>query len=125
MRTILASVCVAMCAIACGGAKSPTAPSSSAAVTSMSIVGFSVGNAGFSYPFAVIVQYSDGRMETSCPATNPTPGCTSVSGLTWSSSNPQVATISSNGVMTTLRLGPTTITATVRGKSATWTFNVI
>ena len=49
-------------------------------------------------------------------ATNPT--------VTWTSSNTSVATIDSNGVLTSVALGETTITATADGKSVTMTVTV-
>lgn len=45
--------------------------------------------------------------------------------VTWSSSNPSVATISSTGLLTTVTVGTTTITATSEGKSASLPFTVL
>ena len=44
--------------------------------------------------------------------------------LTWNSSNPAAATVSTAGLVTTLAAGTTTITATSRGKSGTATMTV-
>ena len=45
--------------------------------------------------------------------------------VTWTSSNPSVATVSSSGVVTSVALGSTTITATSEGKSGTTLVTVI
>lgn len=46
-------------------------------------------------------------------------------GVTWKSSNPSVATIDENGIVTAVGQGNTKITATVKGKSVTHTINVL
>ena len=45
--------------------------------------------------------------------------------VTWSSSAPTVATVSNTGLVTSLSVGTTTITATAEGRSATRTINVL
>ncbi len=102
--------------VACGGSSSPTAATPT--VTAISIIGFSrvSSTMTWDYPYTVIATYSNTTIET--PTT----------GITWSSSNTQIATINaSTGVLTNVagRIGSTTITATYRGTSATMIVNAI
>lgn len=106
--------------VGCGGGTSP-----SSRVSTIGILGGSQGNAGVNYPFYLIVQFSDLHSETSCTSAGNPPLCTITSGVTWTSSNTQVATINASGVLTTLRLGNTTITATYAGKTVSKAFSVI
>jgi len=116
---LLPSVVATLLALGCGGGSSsstPTAPSvpvsfvPSTTVTSLSIVVFT-GAVGLTGPLSAIAQFSDLHSENVS------------SRATWSSSNTQIATVSSTGVATCLRAGTTQITATFQGRTATvaWT----
>lgn len=124
-------IALSVCFVACGGSDNSTGPSvpvtivPSKTVTSITILGFSQGNVGFDLPEYVLVQFSDLHSEGICVSPGTPAGCTITGAVTWSSSNPQVATINASGVVHTLRLGSTTITATYQGKSVTKEFNVI
>jgi hypothetical protein len=71
--------------------------------------------AGASQPFTATGYFSDGSSNV----------LTAANGLVWTTSNPEVATIDTNGLATGLTSGTTTITATDGGVSSVTTLNVV
>lgn len=112
---VVALVAVALVSSAgCGGSDSPTAPSSSAVtVSSLTLVGSPILTTGLAgYRYTAFAQQSNLTVSDVTTA------------ATWTSSNPQVATFTSAGTVSTLRTGTFTVTAAYGGRTATLAVSV-
>jgi hypothetical protein len=104
LSVIVLIVLIALTA-GCGGSdSSPTAPTPAApTVTGLTVSGLDAIRTGFFFTFTAQATMSDGSSQTVTPA--------------WSSSNPEIATVASNGDVSALVNGTSTITATYQGRT--------
>jgi hypothetical protein len=112
MARLLLIALIALAA-ACGGSDStPTAPTQPAlTVTGLTVSGLDAIRTGFFATFTAQATMSDGSTQTVTP--------------TWSSSNPDVASVASNGDVTALVNGSSTITATYQGRTGSKTVRAV
>jgi len=109
MLMVVAAVIAAGCG---GGDSTPTAPTPTApAVTGLSVTGLDAIRTNFYANFTAQSTMSDGSTQTVQPS--------------WTSSNPDVASIAANGDVSGISNGAATITATYQGRSASRSVRIV